>query len=324
MLGRTAASLFWMSRYVERAENMARLLEVGYRISLMPRAIEGHRDEWRSTLITAASEASYFAKHREITTADIIHHLLFDEDNPSSVRSCLETARNNGRAVRTALTRDVWESLNGTWNEFAQVKPESVTTDRLPGFLDWIEQRAMLFRGALLGTMLRHDTYFFSQLGTFVERADNTARILDVKYYILLPKPSDVGSDVDVQQWATVLRSVSAHRAYRWFYRDVLEPRGLVVPLVISEAGIDGILGNRPGPDGLGWQDFQSFWVAQGWGPDGQTAFLNQLQWVDNEARQDPYVIGYALFTAGGGRAWDSYELDSFLPRLAEYVVSQR
>ena len=110
---------------------------------------------------------------------------------------------------------------------------------------------------------------------------------------------------------------------YRWFYRDVLEPRGLVVPLVISEAGIDGILGNRPGPQGLGWQEFQEFWVAQGWGPDGQTAFLNQLQWLDNEARQDEYVIGYALFTAGGGRAWDTYELDPFLPRLAEYVVSQ-
>ena len=110
---------------------------------------------------------------------------------------------------------------------------------------------------------------------------------------------------------------------YRWFYGDVLEPRGLVVPLVISEAGIDGILGNRPGPQGLGWQEFQAFWVAQGWGPDGPTAFLNQLQWLDNEARQDEYVIGYALFTAGGGRAWDTYELDPFLPRLAEYVVSQ-
>ncbi|HRO90777.1 MAG TPA: hypothetical protein PK205_06215 [Promineifilum sp.] len=111
---------------------------------------------------------------------------------------------------------------------------------------------------------------------------------------------------------------------YRWFYRDILEPRGLVVPLVISEAGIDGILGNRPGPDGLGWQDFQAFWVEQGWGPDGQTAFLNQLQWVDNEARQDPYVIGYALFTAGGARAWTAYELAPFLPRLAEYIVSQK
>ena len=101
------------------------------------------------------------------------------------------------------------------------------------GFLDWIEQRAMLFRGALLGTMLRHDTYFFSQLGTFIERADNTARILDVKYYILLPKPSDVGSDVDIQQWATVLRSVSAHRSYRWFYRDSTYRPWLVAEFLI-------------------------------------------------------------------------------------------
>jgi uncharacterized alpha-E superfamily protein len=220
MLGRTASSLFWMSRYVERAENMARLLEVGYRISLMPNAIEGHRDEWRSTLTSAACETSYFEKYKEVTTTDVITHLLFDESNPSSVKSCLRTARNNGRAVRTALTRDLWECLNGTWGEFAQITPSTITADRLPGFLDWIKQRAMLFRGALLGTLLRHDTYFFSQLGTFIERADNTARILDVKYYILLPKPSDVGSELDMQQWAQVLRSVSAHRSYRWFYSD--------------------------------------------------------------------------------------------------------
>lgn len=111
---------------------------------------------------------------------------------------------------------------------------------------------------------------------------------------------------------------------FRWFYRDVLEPRGLVVPLVLSEAGIDGLVGNRPGPDGFGWRDFQEFWVEQGWGPDGHTAFLNQLQWLDNEARQDPYVIGYTLFTAGGGNAWASYELAPFLPRLAEYILSQK
>src|SRR6266567_146965 len=142
MLGRTAASLYWMSRYVERAENMARLLEVGYRFSLMPSAVEGHRDDWRSTLTSAASEASYFQSYDEL---------------------------------RTAETRDLWESLNGTWNELAQIKPQSITADRLPGFLDWIKQRAMLFRGALLGTLLRGDTYYFSQAGTFVERADNTA-----------------------------------------------------------------------------------------------------------------------------------------------------
>ncbi|PZF78203.1 hypothetical protein DK847_04310 [Aestuariivirga litoralis] len=220
MLGRTAASLYWMSRYMERAENMARLLEVGYRISLMPGAIEGHRDEWRSTLQSCACDHGYNQKHEEIATAKVIDFLIFDEDNPSSIRSCIKTARNNGRAVRTALTRDVWESINATWNELAQVKPSSMTADRLPVFLEWVKQRVMSFRGALLGTMLRNDTYHFSQLGNFIERADNTARILDVKYFILLPKATDVGSDIDMQQWAQILRSVSGHRSYRWFYRD--------------------------------------------------------------------------------------------------------
>jgi len=220
MLGRTASSLFWMSRYVERAENMARLLEVGYRISLMPGAIEGHREDWRSTLQSAACAASYDEKYDELTAANVINYLLFDLDNSSSIKSCLMTARNNGRGVRTALTRDVWESINSTWNEFLQITPESVSTARLPEFLEWIRQRSMAFRGALLGTMLRTDNYYFSQLGNFIERADSTARILDVKYYILLPRPSDVGSELDVQQWGQILRSVSAHRSYRWFYRD--------------------------------------------------------------------------------------------------------
>jgi uncharacterized alpha-E superfamily protein len=220
MLGRTASSLYWMSRYVERAENMARLLEVGYRISLMPGAVEGHRDEWLSTLKSAACDERYIKKYQEIEGARIIHFLLFDEANPSSVKSCLKIARNNARAVRTALTRDVWESLNSTWNELAQIEPDSISSDRLPNFLEWVKQKSMAFRGALLGTMLRNDPYFFSQLGNFIERADNTARILDVKYFILLPRASDVGSELDAQQWAQVLRSVSAHRAYRWFYKD--------------------------------------------------------------------------------------------------------
>jgi uncharacterized alpha-E superfamily protein len=220
MLGRTASSLYWMSRYMERAENMARLLEVGHRISLMPGAIEGHRDEWRSTLLSAACEFSYRAKHNEIEPDKVINFLIFDEDNPSSIKSVVRTARNNGRAVRTALTRDVWESLNATWNELVQVRPQDMTADRLPVFLDWVKQRSMSFRGTVLGTMLRNENYYFSQLGNFVERADNTARILDVKYYVLLPKPSDVGSDLDALQWAQILRSVSAHRSYRWFYRD--------------------------------------------------------------------------------------------------------
>ncbi len=220
MLGRTASSLFWMSRYMERAENMARLLEVGHRISLMPGAIEGHRDEWRSTLMSAACEQGYDDKYADISAEYVVDFLVFDESNPSSIKSAIRTARNNCRAVRTAITRDVWESINATWNELVAVKHTDLGADRLPEFLEWVKQRSMAFRGAVLGTMLRNENYYFSQLGNFTERADNTARILDVKYYILLPKPSDVGSDVDMQQWAQILRSVSAHRAYRWFYRD--------------------------------------------------------------------------------------------------------
>ncbi len=222
MLGRTAASLFWMSRYVERAENMARLLEVGYRISLMPGAIEGHRDEWRSTLTSAACEASYFDKHEEIATqrkSSII--CCSTRAILRACKSCLKTARNNGRAVRTALTRDVWESLNGTWNELAQVKPQ-IDHRRPAAGLPRLDQAARhaVSRRAARHHAARTTLTIFSQLGTFIERADNTARILDVKYYILLPQPSDVGSELDMQQWATVLRSVSAHRAYRWFYHD--------------------------------------------------------------------------------------------------------
>jgi uncharacterized alpha-E superfamily protein len=220
MLGRTAASLYWMSRYMERAENLARLLEVGHRISLMPGRIEGHRDEWRSTLLSAGVEDAYLQKHSEVRGDKVIDFIVFDDSNPSSIRSVVRTARNNGRAVRTALTRDVWESINSTWNELITIKPADMTKDRIPVFLDWVKQRSMSFRGAVLGTMLRNENYYFSQLGNFIERADNTARILDVKYFILLPKPSDVGSDLDAHQWAQILRSVSAHRAYRWFYRD--------------------------------------------------------------------------------------------------------
>ena len=224
MLGRTAASLFWMSRYIERAENIARLTEVGYRISLTPDIGSGHREDWRSTLIAAASLDSYLARHDTITPEKVKHFLLFDRDNPSSVRACLETARNNARAVRTALTREMWEALNSTYIEFTAIKPADLASGKLPEFLDWVRQRSALFRGSLLGTLLRDEGYHFSQLGAFMERADNTARILDVKYYVLLPSNETVGGDLDAFQWETILRSVSAHRSYRHVYKDRYRP----------------------------------------------------------------------------------------------------
>lgn len=220
MLGRTAHDLFWLSRYLERAENMARLLEVGYRIALLPREGEGYNEEWRSTLQSAGCEAGYLARHEGYTTRDVINYILFDAENPSSVRACLSAARRNGRAQRTALTREMWESLNSAYIDFQAIKPAAVRSDKLPELLDWVKRQAATYRGVLLNTILRNDTYYFSQLGTFIERADSTARIIDVKYFVLLPSTDLVGSSVDNIQWATILRSVSAHRSYRWVYKD--------------------------------------------------------------------------------------------------------
>jgi len=218
MLGRSAANLFWMSRYVERAENMARLLDVGYRMSLTERGEES--EHLLSMLQAAEAEEAFAAKHDVIDVANVAHFMLFDMDNPSSVKSCLFNARTNAKSVRTEITIDMWESLNGTWLEFSQVQPRHVMGNKLPSFMQSIKQSSNQFRGALLGTLMRTDGFAFAQAGNFIERADNTARILDVKYYVLLPRASMVGSDVDIQQWTMILRAASAHRAYRHIYHD--------------------------------------------------------------------------------------------------------
>jgi len=213
-----------MSRYIERAENIARLTEVGYRISLTPAVAAGHREDWKSTLAAAGCLDAFTARYATISAENARNFLLFDPGNPSSVRSCLETARNNGRSVRTAFTREVWEALNMTWIDFRKVRPGDVGAARLPEFLDWIRQRSNMFRGALSGTLLRDDGFAFSQLGAHMERADNTARILDVKYYVLLPSHQAVGGDLDAYQWEMILRSVTAHRSYRHVYKDRYRP----------------------------------------------------------------------------------------------------
>ena len=234
MLGRTANDLFWMSRYIERAENMARLLEVGYRIALLPREGGGQDEEWVSTLRSGGCEQRYLAKYGSYDTRDVVNFMLFDSDNLSSVYSSLSTARRNARAQRTALTREMWESLNSAWIEFSAIDPETLGSNELPPLFDWIKERSALFRGALLNTILRNDTFYFNQLGTFLERADNTARILDVKYYVLLPHSDLIGSEFDHAQWGTILRSVSAHRSYRWVYKDSYKPWQIADYLILN------------------------------------------------------------------------------------------
>lgn len=203
-----------MFRFLERAENTARLIEAGFRIALTRSTDPA--SEWKSVIVTSAGQAAFEAKHDGYDSARVTEFLLRDTDNPSSVLSVIKAARDNARLVRTALTTEVWSAVNETWMVLAARLKDPVPETDLPEVLAIIRQQSALVRGALYGTMLRNDIYDFCRLGTYVERSDSTARIIDVKYYALLPSPSFVGSRMDNVQWETILRSVSAHRAFRW------------------------------------------------------------------------------------------------------------
>ncbi len=232
MLGRNANGLFWMNRYIERAENMARLVDAGLRLALTRTA--SSTDEWASVVVSAGVEYQFRQKHQDFTAATVSDFLLRDKANPSSVMSAIETARNNGRMVRTALTRETWESLNEAWMSMKRMLGAPIDERDLPRILDRIKRETALIRGALHGTQLRNEIFDFSQIGTFIERADNTARILDVKYYVLLPSVSWVGSSLDNYQWESILRSVAAHRSYRWIYDVEYKPTNIADFLILN------------------------------------------------------------------------------------------
>lgn len=216
LLGRTANGLYWMNRYMERAENVARLVDTGLYMALT--RVEGAGDDWSSILLSAGVESAFRQQYQEVNAGTVLDFMLRDKSNPSSVISAVETARNNGRMVRTALTREAWEALNDAWMTLSDILKTPVDHRDLPNVLNTIKRETAIVRGVLQGTMLRNEIFSFLRLGTYVERADNTARILDVKYYVLLPSASWVGSSLDNQQWESILRSVSAHRSYRWCY----------------------------------------------------------------------------------------------------------
>ncbi|ABG33547.1 alpha-E domain-containing protein [Roseobacter denitrificans] len=214
MLGKTAGGLYWMFRNLERAGNTARLIEAGFRIALT--RSKDPESEWKSVIVTSASQSAYTAKHSGYDSARVTDFLLRDPDNPNSVLSVIKGARDNARLVRTALTTEVWMAVNETWMVLTQALKDPVPETDLPEVLSLIRQQSALVRGALHGTMLRNDIYDFCRLGNFTERMDSTARIIDVKYHALLPATSFVGSRMDNVQWEMILRSVSAHASFRW------------------------------------------------------------------------------------------------------------
>src|SRR3989440_3279133 len=236
MLSRTADNMYWLARYVERAEYLARILEATQRLTAVPTSEGATTNEWESAVATAGCATGFFSAHKEANEQTVTDFLAFSPDNPSSIRSCFEVARSNARSVRTALTMEMWDAINGTWLELQKLGSGPASREQFADFLRWVQETSWRFDGSAYRTMLRNDSYWFSRLGVFMERADNTARILDVKYHLLLPPQEHVGGPLDYYQWTSILRSVSALTAYHWVYRETLKPWLIADLLILNDS----------------------------------------------------------------------------------------
>jgi uncharacterized alpha-E superfamily protein len=221
MLSRTADNLFWFARYIERADNTARILEAAHRLSAMPITYSGSTNEWESAVAATGTLAAFSEKYSEPTADNVIQFLAFSTANSSSIKMCVETARANARAVRTALTGAMWEAINGAWLDLRRADGGNMRRSTVTDFLSRVKEASLRLDGSAYRTMLRSDAYFFFRLGVMLERADNTARILDVKYHVLLPENASVGGGLDYYQWTSILRTFSFSRPR---CRDLLRP----------------------------------------------------------------------------------------------------
>jgi uncharacterized alpha-E superfamily protein len=231
MLSRTADHLFWMSRYIERAENLARLLDVTWQMSLVPQSLEAANQNWNAIIALNSLEESFAKKYAEVNADNVLRFMVSDPDNFASIYSCLRLARENAHAVRGTVTAEMWETLNSTWLEAREKSFEQIINAGVGEFFEWVKMRSSLSRGTTLGTLLQDEAFHFIRLGTLLERADNTARILDVKYHVLRPH-GDEGA-TDFYQWGALLRSVSAFEVYRKVYRDVITPERVTELLIL-------------------------------------------------------------------------------------------
>jgi uncharacterized alpha-E superfamily protein len=232
MLSRTADNLYWLARYVERAEYIARILDTTLRLTALPLAYVGTTNEWESAVATAGCANAFFETYKEANEETVTEFLAFSTANPSSIRNCFESARLNARAVRTALTIEMWDAINTAWLELKRWGNGPSSREEFARFLRRVLGSSLRFDGSAYRTMLRNDAYWFSRLGVYIERADNTARILDVKYHLLLPAIEKVGGPLDYFQWSSILRTVSALTAYHWVYRENVKP-WLIADLLI-------------------------------------------------------------------------------------------
>jgi uncharacterized alpha-E superfamily protein len=237
MLSRTADSLFWLARYVERADFLARIIKATQRLATLPVSYSGAGTEWESVLESSGAAQGFRATRGAIEEAGVVDYLTFAPDNPSSIRNCLKFARANARAVRTALTAEMWDAINGAWIELGRFEGNSngsshYDREEFSRFFELVQKTSLDYDGSVDRTMLRNDAYWFSRLGIYIERADNTARILDVKYHVLLPETEAIGGTLDYFQWTAILRAVSSLTAYHWVYRESIKP-WLIADLLI-------------------------------------------------------------------------------------------
>lgn len=234
MLSRTAENLFWMARNMERAENTARMLDVSFRMSLLPSALD-KQAQFAPILAIAPGDGRFHERYGSLSHENVIRYVVIDQENAGSICSLIKNARENARAQRSAISSEAWESLNATWLQVQDLDYEGLMRWGYRDFFDWVKERSHLFRGVVFGTMLHDVGFRFIRLGTFIERADNTARILDVKYHVLLPDTEKVGGYVDYYQWGALLRSVGAFRAYRRVYTDTVYPWRIAELLILRE-----------------------------------------------------------------------------------------
>ena len=225
MLSRTADHVYWLGRYAERAEDLARTLDVQYRLSLLPRELRSDSEGWALVLRTLGLEAAYAEQHDGIEPHWVIDFLAFDIGNPSSILSCLRTARENARAVRGSISSEMWETFNSTWLEARAQAPGRFTALNVAEFIDWVKYRAHLARGVVLASMLRDEGYHFMQIGTFLERSDSVARLLLIRLACEAVAAENGATVHDYYPWSVLLRGLSAFESFRRVSRDSVRPQ---------------------------------------------------------------------------------------------------
>jgi uncharacterized alpha-E superfamily protein len=234
MLSRTADHLYWMSRYIERAESLARLVDAHYRMSLLPHSVETLAKSLRSTMTALHMSEAYKERHETIEPRAVFEFVSLNRDYSGSIVSCLRSARENARAVRGSLTSELWETLNSTWLDARSLTARRSPSTDIGQFVEWVKERSHLTRGVTIGTMMRDEAFHFSRMGTFLERADSTARILTAHQSDLVPgaKAEEVP---DPFEWSVLLRALSAFEIYRRVYRDVVTPFKVAQLLILRD-----------------------------------------------------------------------------------------